>query len=212
VKKPHSGAARPPPFDKVHQHQSSTTTGSDQPTTPQTSDDADTESEDQLPPTVRTQEEIEMIEIIAACMSNRAACYTKLQRHEDVVSDCTFAIQYKPTYLKALQRRADSCEHLANKAIASNESVEASGKLQMAVDDFHKVVELDPTNNAARYALYRLEPELKRQNEKMKDEMIDKLKGFGNFLLGKVGLSLDNFKTEKDPVTGSINIQFQQNK
>ena len=47
--------------------------------------------------------------------------------------------------------------------------------------------------------------------EKEKKEMIDKLKDLGNFVLGKVGLSLDNFKVEQNPETGSYNIQFQQN-
>lgn len=39
-----------------------------------------------------------------------------------------------------------------------------------------------------------------------------KLKGLGNSLLGKFGLSLDNFKTEKDPSTGSYSIKFEQKK
>jgi hypothetical protein len=30
----------------------------------------------------------------------------------------------------------------------------------------------------------------------------DKLKGFGNTILGKFGLSLDNFKMQQDPSTG----------
>jgi hypothetical protein len=33
-------------------------------------------------------------------------------------------------------------------------------------------------------------------------EFADKLKGFGNTLLGKFGLSLDNFQMQKDPSTG----------
>ncbi len=37
-----------------------------------------------------------------------------------------------------------------------------------------------------------------------------KLKDLGNTLLGKVGLSLDNFKAEKDPNTGSYSINFSQ--
>ena len=38
----------------------------------------------------------------------------------------------------------------------------------------------------------------------------DKLKDLGNSILGNFGLSLDNFKTVKDPKTGSYNIQFEQ--
>ena len=37
-----------------------------------------------------------------------------------------------------------------------------------------------------------------------------KLKDLGNTLLGKVGLSLDNFKAVQDPATGSYSISFQQ--
>ena len=42
------------------------------------------------------------------------------------------------------------------------------------------------------------------------DEMLGKLKELGNSLLGKFGMSLDNFKAVKDPATGSYSISFQQ--
>lgn len=35
-----------------------------------------------------------------------------------------------------------------------------------------------------------------------------KMKELGNMFLGKIGLSTDNFKMEKDPNTGSYSIQF----
>ncbi len=37
-----------------------------------------------------------------------------------------------------------------------------------------------------------------------------KLKGFGNTILGKFGLSLDNFQMQKDPVSGSYSINFKR--
>lgn len=37
-----------------------------------------------------------------------------------------------------------------------------------------------------------------------------KLKDMGNSILGKFGMSLDNFKAEKDPNTGAYSIKFQQ--
>lgn len=40
--------------------------------------------------------------------------------------------------------------------------------------------------------------------------MLGKLSELGNTILGKFGLSLDNFKAQKDPATGSYNISFSQ--
>uniref|UniRef100_A0A7N0UR85 Uncharacterized protein n=1 Tax=Kalanchoe fedtschenkoi TaxID=63787 RepID=A0A7N0UR85_KALFE len=44
----------------------------------------------------------------------------------------------------------------------------------------------------------------------MKEEMIGKLKDMGNSILGRFGMSVDNFKTVQDPNTGAYSIQFQK--
>ena len=69
-------------------------------------------------------------------------------------------------------------------------------------------MELDPLNSAAPARLAALAPLVDAKREAMKAEMLETLKGFGNSLLGKFGLSLDNFKAEQDPATGSYSIQF----
>ncbi|GIX64882.1 tetratricopeptide repeat-containing protein [Babesia caballi] len=63
--------------------------------------------------------------------------------------------------------------------------------------------------NAERQRLRSSWRAAEKELEKEKEEMIGKLKNLGNSLLGKVGLSLDNFKVNKDHATGSYNIQFQ---
>ncbi len=82
--------------------------------------------------------------------------------------------------------------------------------LESALSDWKKVVEIDPTLMKARSEHYRLDSTIKERNEKMKDEMLGKLKDLGNTVLGKFGMSLDNFKAVKDPNTGSYSISYGQ--
>jgi tetratricopeptide (TPR) repeat protein len=129
--------------------------------------------------------------------------------------DCTAAIKLDPLYIKAYVRRAQSYELL--------------DKLEEALADYKKVVEIDANSSVGReggklrccfppsidiYAcvrvVKRLEPIVKERQDKQIAEMMGQLKGFGNSLLGKFGLSLDNFKMEKDPNTGSYSVQFNQ--
>mmetsp|Transcript_13620 Transcript_13620/g.39036 ORF Transcript_13620/g.39036 Transcript_13620/m.39036 type:complete len:80 (+) Transcript_13620:566-805(+) len=60
----------------------------------------------------------------------------------------------------------------------------------------------------ATAALPRLEAAAAAKLEAQKEEMLGKLKDLGNNILGRFGMSLDNFKAEKDPATGSYNISF----
>lgn len=73
-----------------------------------------------------------------------------------------------------------------------------------------QVQQFDSKNTWAQQQVARLEPLVQERQEKLKEEMFSKLKDLGNNLLGKFGLSLDNFKAEQDPATGSYNIKFQQ--
>ena len=41
-------------------------------------------------------------------------------------------------------------------------------------------------------------------------QVLGKLKSLGNTILGKFGLSLDNFKMKQDPATGGYSMNFQQ--
>ncbi|XP_066310484.1 uncharacterized protein [Miscanthus floridulus] len=135
-------------------------------------------------------------DIRAACHSNRAVCFLKLGKHDETIKECTKALELNPTYLKALLRRAEAHEKLEH--------------YDEAIADMKKVIEVDPSNQLATRSLFRLEPLAAEKREKMKEEMIAKLKDLGNSVLGRFGMSVDNFKAVKDPNTGSYSVQFQK--
>lgn len=136
-------------------------------------------------------------DICSACYSNRAVCFLKLGKYEETIKECTKALDLNPSYLKALLRRGEAHEKLEH--------------YDEAIADMRKVIELDPSNEQAKRSLFRLEPLAAEKREKMKEEMIAKLKDLGNSVLGRFGMSVDNFKAVKDPNTGSYSMSFQNN-
>ncbi|XP_072955658.1 uncharacterized protein [Typha angustifolia] len=135
-------------------------------------------------------------EICSMCHANRAVCFSKLGKYDETIKECTKALELNSLYLKALIRRGEAHEKLEH--------------FEEAIADMKKVIELDPSNDQARRSLRRLEPLAAEKREKMKEEMIGKLKEMGNSVLGRFGMSVDNFKSVKDPNTGSYSISFQR--
>merc|ERR1712002_50712 len=129
--------------------------------------------------------------------SNRGACRLYLKQFDEGIDDSTKALDLNPNYLKALLRRAQMYEQ--------NE------KLDEALADYTKCLELDPNLHQARAACMRLPDQIKERNEKMKEEMMSKLKDLGNMVLKPFGLSTNNFQMTQNPETGSYSINFQQN-
>ncbi|XP_022755361.1 tetratricopeptide repeat protein 1-like [Durio zibethinus] len=136
------------------------------------------------------------VEIRSICYSNRAVCFLKLGKYEETIKECTKALELNPSYIKALVRRGEAHEKLEH--------------FEEAIADMKKILELDPSNDQARKSIRRLEPLAAEKREKMKEEMIGKLKELGNSVLGRFGMSTDNFKAVKDPNTGSYSISFQR--
>lgn len=135
-------------------------------------------------------------EIRSICHANRAACFSKLGKHEETIKECTKALELNPTYIKALVRRAEAHEKLEH--------------FEEAITDMTKILELEPSHDQARRTVIRLKPLADEKREKMKEEMIGKLKEMGNSILGRFGMSVDNFKAVKDPNTGSYSVSFQK--
>ncbi|KAM9847232.1 tetratricopeptide repeat protein 1 isoform 2-T3 [Aulostomus maculatus] len=133
----------------------------------------------------------------AVLFSNRAAARLHLDRKDQAILDCSRAIELNPDYVRALLRRA--------------ELYEQTEKLDEALEDYRKVLERDPNQTSARQACVRLPSQIQERNEKLKEEMLSKLKDLGNTILRPFGLSTNNFQVTQDTASGSYSINFVQN-
>lgn len=137
--------------------------------------------------------------------ANRAAAKTKLNFKPSAIDDCTKAIEHNPKYLKALLSIIESTSRRAT-------LYEEADKLDESLEDFKKILELDPANVEAKAAQTRLPPKIQERNERLKEEMMGKLKDLGNMILRPFGLSTQNFEMKQDPSTGSYSINFKSGK
>ncbi|KAF0873454.1 TTC1 protein, partial [Crocuta crocuta] len=119
--------------------------------------------------------------------SNRAAARMKQDKKEMAISDCNKAIQLNPSYIRAILRRA--------------ELYEKTDKLDEALEDYKSILEKDPSIHQAREACMRLPKQIEERNEKLKAEMLGKLKDLGNLVLRPFGLSTENFQIKQDSST-----------
>lgn len=107
-------------------------------------------------------------------------------------------MEYNDEYIKALWRRAQIYE-----------------KKEQYIDsqmDYKKILEIDSDSRLlVEPHIKRLQPLADSEMKRKQEEVVDKLKTFANWGLGKLGLSLDNFNATQDPNTGSYNIQFNPN-
>eukprot|EP01056_Protomagalhaensia_sp_Gyna25_P002323 Protomagalhaensia_sp_Gyna_25__2322@NODE_227_length_4270_cov_139_711652_g177_i0_p2_GENE_NODE_227_length_4270_cov_139_711652_g177_i0NODE_227_length_4270_cov_139_711652_g177_i0_p2_ORF_typecomplete_len437_score82_53TPR_11/PF13414_6/0_00029TPR_11/PF13414_6/0_00023TPR_11/PF13414_6/0_086TPR_2/PF07719_17/0_00048TPR_2/PF07719_17/0_00044TPR_2/PF07719_17/0_13TPR_1/PF00515_28/0_012TPR_1/PF00515_28/1_8e05TPR_1/PF00515_28/0_13TPR_9/PF13371_6/2_8TPR_9/PF13371_6/1_7e07TPR_19/PF14559_6/0_00027TPR_19/PF14559_6/1_ len=127
---------------------------------------------------------------------NMAAVHFSEGRWEECIQCCSDSIELDPNFVKAYIRR-----YRANMAFK---------KYTEAASDLSKALEIEPNlRSTFENELVAIERLAKEQFEKDKAEMLGKLKDFGNWALGKVGMSLDNFNVIQDPQTGSYNIQYQ---
>ncbi|KAJ3737019.1 TPR-like protein [Lentinula guzmanii] len=145
------------------------------------------ESRKQDEVTPLTEEEAQVAKARSVLNANIGACYVKLGEHKEAVNACTEALRDDPNYIKVLQRRA-----------ASNEQLNTWSSLSSAQEDYNTLLGLVPeSSNESREVqrtLQLLKPRLEAAQKRETTEMIDKLKGVGNSILGNFGLSTDNFQ------------------
>ncbi|KAK3912798.1 Tetratricopeptide repeat protein 1 [Frankliniella fusca] len=128
--------------------------------------------------------------------SNRAAAKMKLGLSKSAIEDCSEALELDPTFVRALWRRA--------------QLYESADKLDEALEDCKKILENDPSHREANIAIRRLPGLITERNEKLKTEMMSKLKDLGNLFLRPFGLSTDNFQVNQDSASGGYSINFKQ--
>ncbi|XP_067935922.1 tetratricopeptide repeat protein 1-like [Watersipora subatra] len=125
--------------------------------------------------------------------SNRAAAHMHLEKTDLVIKDCTDSLALHPHYPKPLLRRA--------------QAYEKSEKLDEALVDYKSLLELDSKSLEALSACQRLPKQIEERNEKLKSEMLGKLKDLGNLVLRPFGLSTDNFKLQQND-SGGYSVNF----
>jgi hypothetical protein len=104
---------------------------------------------------------------------------------------CTQSLTLDPTYIKALLRRAQANENIGT-STAMTEALEDYKKMKESAKDSYTLTQ-------CQRAERELPDKIKVKMDLEKEEMMGKLKDLGNTLLGKFGLSTDNFQFEKDP-------------
>eukprot|EP00892_Ulva_mutabilis_P010976 jgi/Ulvmu1/8250/UM041_0061.1 len=132
----------------------------------------------------------------AVYSANRGACFLAMKNWQECVRSCTDALNVDDLYVKAIRRRMAAYEQL--------------DELDRALADARKILEIEPGDGKTRGLAVKWEPIVSQRQEKMKDEVVGKLKDLGNSVLGRFGMSLDNFKMDKDPESGGYSIRFQQ--
>ncbi|VDK74567.1 unnamed protein product [Litomosoides sigmodontis] len=132
----------------------------------------------------------------ATYLSNRAAAYIKLRDWEKAIEDCNGALEIGAPNDKPLERRAHCCSQLEE-------------KYEQAIEDYASLQKMYPERrNEYAKKIAELKGAIDERNERMKREVISKLKDFGNMCLKPFGLSTDNFEMVQQPGGGySINMK-----
>lgn len=124
----------------------------------------------------------------ATYLANLSAAHLALGAHKEAAAAATRCLEIDGAYRKARERRL----------VARKET----GDFRGAAEDARELA-------MPRADVEALEGRAKEKEAKMQAEAMSQLKELGNSLLSNFGMSLDNFKAEQDPKTGSYSIQMK---
>ena len=127
-------------------------------------------------------------ESLAVLYGNVAACHQNQEDLEDALQYCDKSLAMNPHYTRVRGRKVRILLDLGNVREAKEEADKGEIPREIKAEVDHKAAD---------------------HFEEEKEEMIGKLKDMGNSILGKFGLSIDNFKTQKNE-NGSYNISFSK--
>ncbi|GMT02367.1 hypothetical protein PENTCL1PPCAC_24541, partial [Pristionchus entomophagus] len=157
--------------DQLHQSEAAATAAADAAAA------ANEETEQQL-----QSAPLEVLQMRAVLLSNLAAARIKQENWASAVAAATLAIDSGAVQNeKAIERRAHAYSNMENKE-------------DDALSDYKTLLEKCPDRRDVVDKIRELEVQIAARNERIKDEMIDKMKQFGNFFLKPFGLSTDSFQ------------------
>ncbi|KCV71550.1 hypothetical protein H696_02490 [Fonticula alba] len=132
-------------------------------------------------------------------LNNLSICEAKLENLEAAIHYCSMVLDLDRDNGKARLRRASYREK-------SSDLLDLSG----ALEDYDEYLRLFPADRGVKRTRDQLEPRVKAEQERLQAEMLSKLRGLGDSILGRFGMSIDQFKFEKDENTGSYSLKFEQ--
>ncbi|CAO1622966.1 unnamed protein product [Parajaminaea phylloscopi] len=161
-----------------------------------------------LSPSARAQEDRErelreeLNTLRVTLHSNMAASEMKLNRWERGSKACDEALRDDPSHLKSLNRRATCLEQIGTWSSLSS----AHADLTRLCSHSQLPAAMLPT---IKSSLSRVSNKRDEAAQREKDEMMGKLKGLGDAILGNFGLSTNNFKFEQNQ-QGGWGMKFQR--
>lgn len=109
--------------------------------------------------------------------------------------------------IKLLMRRAKAKAELGTWANLQGADEDYRTLLSPTMQGFLSPTDLRSVKEASKVLI----PRLNEAKEREMGEMMDKLKGLGNSVLGMFGMSTDNFQFVKDEKSGGYSMNFNQN-